>query len=373
VRFLILDTDYPEFLRSLYNEHPGLEEQSYERQTEVRANSFFGIAGFYAANLRKLNHEAMPIYANNEWAQKAWAAEHGLARARDQSWQFRWRRKVIPWLSRVPAPGWTEKLLAAQIEHYRPDVLLNQAMDSISSRFLKKIKNHVRLLVGQIAAPVPKDEEWGVYDLVVSSLPNLVEYFHSCTIPAEFSRLGFEPSVLDNLATQGRDIPVSFVGSFFPQHEERTKLLEHLCSELPMKVWGHGIDLLPKSSPIHDHYMGKAWGLGMYEVLRRSRITVNHHINIAGSYANNLRLFEATGVGALLVTDWKENLQEMFEPRKEVIAYRNADGCVELIRDYLEHDSEREAIAARGQERTLREHTYQQRAQQLVDIIQKYM
>jgi spore maturation protein CgeB len=82
-----------------------------------------------------------------------------------------------------------------------------------------------------------------------------------------------------------------------------------------------------------------------------------------------MRLYEATGVGTLLITDWKENLHELFEPGKEVIAYRTPEECGELIQYYLEHEVEREAIARAGQERTLREHTYYQRMQELVDII----
>ena len=41
------------------------------------------------------------------------------------------------------------------------------------------------------------------------------------------------------------------------------------------------------------------------------------------------RLFEATGVGTLLVTDWKKNLHEMFEPGKEVIVYHSPEECAE--------------------------------------------
>jgi len=32
MKFLILNTDYSEFLRWLYAQHPGLEQQSYEEQ-----------------------------------------------------------------------------------------------------------------------------------------------------------------------------------------------------------------------------------------------------------------------------------------------------------------------------------------------------
>ncbi len=50
----------------------------------------------------------------------------------------------------------------------------------------------------------------------------------------------------------------------------------------------------------------------MYQVLRRSRITLNSHIDLAGREAGNMRLFEATGVGAFLLTDFKDNLHTLF-------------------------------------------------------------
>jgi spore maturation protein CgeB len=118
--------------------------------------------------------------------------------------------------------------------------------------------------------------------------------------------------------------------------------------------------------------MGQVWGREMYEILHCSKIALNHHGDIA-PYANNMRLYEATGVGTLLVTDWKENLHEMFDPGKEVVAYHTPEECAELIQYYLEHDDERRAIAHEGQQRTLREHTYYHRMQELVDIIRKYL
>jgi len=110
----------------------------------------------------------------------------------------------------------------------------------------------------------------------------------------------------------------------------------------------------------------------MYEILRSSRLTLNQHGN-KEPYANNCRLYEATGMGTCLVTDWKPDLHELFEPGKEVVAYRSAEECVELIRYYLDHDDEREAIARAGQQRTLREHTYYHRMQELVEIVRNHL
>ena len=108
----------------------------------------------------------------------------------------------------------------------------------------------------------------------------------------------------------------------------------------------------------------------MFDILRRSRISLNHHIGISGPYANNMRLYETTGVGALLLTDWKENLAEMFEPGAEAAVYRTPAECVQAIDYYLNHEAERVQTARAGHERTLRQHTYRQRMAQLVGIVE---
>ncbi|MBM4042004.1 MAG: glycosyltransferase family 1 protein, partial [Planctomycetes bacterium] len=71
--------------------------------------------------------------------------------------------------------------------------------------------------------------------------------------------------------------------------------------------------------------------------------------------------------------DWKGNLHEMFEPGKEVVAYRSPEECVELVRYYLAHDDAREAIARAGQARTLREHTYFHRMQELTELVRRHL
>jgi spore maturation protein CgeB len=372
MKLLILDTDYPQFLNWFYAQYRGLERQPCEHQMRVRYESLFGAADFYSSNLRKLGYEVWHIYANNEFMQKAWADEHGLTIDYGPRWEFRLRRGIIPWVSRVRR-AWFFDILKAQIEHYKPDILFNQAMDGISSSFLKEMKPRVRLLMGQHAAPLPEGEDLNCYDLIVSSLPNLVEHFHKMGVPAEPNRLAFEPQVLRRLRNGEPKTPITFVGSMTLYHDGRVRLLESLCRDLDIKIYGTGVDCLPKDSLIRQHYQGEAWGANMYQILSNSKITVNHHIGMAGSYANNLRLFEATGVGTLLVTDWKKNLHEMFEPGKEVVSYRTPEECVEMIQYYLEHDEDREAIARAGQQRTLRDHTYSNRVKELMDIIRKYV
>lgn len=394
MRFLILNTDYLEFLGWLYAQHSGLENQSYEEQLRVRRESLFGLADFYSVNLCKLGHEAQEIYVNNEFMQKAWAKEQGVkikeaAGIFKKQWGLLRKARTIgvktplrylhpffrPFLRRLDKVyfSWFYDILIQQIKHYKPDILLNQAMYMVRTQFLKEVKPYLRLLVGQIASPLPRDENFSIYDLIISSLPNFVSYFRSLGISSEIHRLGFEPRILSPLKEDDSPISLSFVGSLSPSHKSRIALLEYLCNYFEIKIWGVGIENLPKESPIHKHFMGNAWGIQMYKILKRSRIVLNSHIDIANSWANNMRLFETTGVGTFLITDGEKNLHEIFEPGKEVVLYRTPEECAKLIKYYLEHEEERKDIARAGQKRTLREHTYLQRMQELVEIVKKYL
>ncbi len=392
MRFLIINTDYPEFLTWLYAQHPGLEKEAYEVQMLARDESLFGWADFYADNLRRLRHEAHNIYANNEFMQKAWAREHGIAvqearpldprvrdtlqRARRAGYEspLRFLRPlflpVLKWLGSPQA--WSLDILAAQIRHYQPDILLNLNI-GLSTDLLRDLRPHTRLLVGQHASPLPNGQDYGIYDLIISSLANFVDYFRQQGVRSEYLPLGFEPAVLPQVGEPEEVQGVSFVGSLFQVHESRRRWLEYVCQRVPVEVWGHGFNDLPQNSAVHKRYKGTAWGVHMYRILKGSLATLNHHIDVAGPYANNMRLYEATGVGTLLITDWKDNLHEMFDPGTEVVAYRSAQECVELIHYYLTHEDERETIARAGQRRTLSEHTYYHRMQELVDIVRKYL
>jgi len=393
MRFLILSTDYLEFLRWLYNEHPGLEQQPYEEQMQTRNQSLFGVPYFYSSNLLKLGHEAWDIHANNEFIQKAWARDHGIRVEEPTPMQqrgynvlqhviglaartrLRYLRPMFRPLTHSLSnqPKWFYDILAAQIKHYKPDVLLNQNIGGISTRFLQEIKPRVKLLVGQHGSVLSKNLDLRCYDLIISLIPDSVTEFRQMGIYSELHRLSFEPRILSHLKDQKKTIDISFVGSLYDVHSGRMHFLEVLATRFgQMQIWGPGVSHLSKNSPIRKRYAGQAWGLKMYQVICKSVMTLNTHGDKV-AYAANMRLFETTGVGTLLITDWKENLHEMFEPGKEVVAYRTPEECAELIQYYLEHNDEREAIARAGQERTLREHTYYRRMQELAASVSKYL
>jgi spore maturation protein CgeB len=134
-----------------------------------------------------------------------------------------------------------------------------------------------------------------------------------------------------------------------------------------LKLFGNIAPGVPASSPLHRCFQGEAWGAVMYQALRRSLITLNSHIDMVGREAGNARLFEATGVGTFLLTDFKDNLQTLFEPSREVVAWRSVNECLSMIDRYLNDEDERTAVAMASQ------HTFDAHVQATRDDILQFV
>lgn len=115
------------------------------------------------------------------------------------------------------------------------------------------------------------------------------------------------------------------------------------------------------------------FGIEMYKVLRQSKVTFNKHTVAALGTIDNIRLFDATGVGTCLLTDTGRNISDLFKENHEVVTYSTIDECIEKLNYLLEHHDLREKIAKAGQRRTLNEHTTTNRCQQIDDIIQEIL
>ena len=107
-------------------------------------------------------------------------------------------------------------------------------------------------------------------------------------------------------------------------------------------------------------------------MLSDSKITLNTHIDISSEFASNMRLFEATGVGTCLLTERQENLKDIFEPDAEVVTYSCPEEAVEKANYLLTNADERKQIAEAGQQRTIKNHTFEQRAGQIDQMIRKW-
>lgn len=396
MRFLIVNRLPAQFLEN-YHQVRGNSQQDYQSSLRDLMGCCVYSADFYSAQLKCLGHEAFDVISNDWNLQQKWLRENGVQSRHVQ--KFKWFRKMASPIGKILRKGgtwggeiyhklrpaistqlgvaqgdaWINEVLLEQVKVIKPDILYFHFIHGCDDAFFDKMRPHVRMIVGQHASPIPLNIPFHRFDLLISSLPNLVELFRKSGAKSEYLPWCFEPSILNRVKTGDRRHDLTFVGGITGYHEDGVNLLEWIASRTPIELWGYLNQFNLRESNIQKAYKGEAWGLDMYRILGESKITLNRHVDVAGPYANNMRLFEATGMGALLLTDYKENLQEFFDVEKELITYRTPEECLEKIKYYLQHDAELKSIAQAGQRRTLRDHGYSNRMKQLEQIIKKHI
>src|SRR5262249_31643111 len=121
-----------------------------------------------------------------------------------------------------------EKVLLAQIEEFKPDLVLNQDLFHVDSRLARRIKQIGRpILIGQVGISPSHGEDWSVYDLMISQMAHVVDFFRKRGARAEVVHLAFEPEILDVLPPPpSQSYDVTFVGAVSADHQVRVAQLE---------------------------------------------------------------------------------------------------------------------------------------------------
>lgn len=87
--------------------------------------------------------------------------------------------------------------------------------------------------------------------------------------------------------------------------------------------------------------------------------------------AVNQRVFDAPAAGAFVLTDWRAQMDTLFEPGTEVIAYTSPDEAAELAQRYVRDEPARRKIAAAARKRVLAQHTYDIRLGELLETMRQ--
>ncbi len=83
--------------------------------------------------------------------------------------------------------------------------------------------------------------------------------------------------------------------------------------------------------------------------------------------AVNQRVFDVPAAGAFLITDRRRQMEQLFEPGKEIVVYHNPDEIPGLVAKYLKDAAARKKITQAAQKRIQAQHTYDHRIQALLE------
>lgn len=114
------------------------------------------------------------------------------------------------------------------------------------------------------------------------------------------------------------------------------------------------------------HNMGFANTLlEMPLIFNRSRININT-TSKAIRTGLPLRIFDILSCGGFCISNYQEEIAELFTPGEEIVMYSSIEELLDLVAYYLGHDAERKEIAHAGYERLARDYTYEVTMQQLL-------
>ncbi|CAH8247217.1 glycosyltransferase [Paenibacillus melissococcoides] len=174
-------------------------------------------------------------------------------------------------------------------------------------------------------------------------------------VPIRFFPFGVDPHLFhSDIPYAKRSIDVSFVGTRGHElYKNRNESLRFIEANLQ----GKANLSLRKNIFLED--LSKHYG--------NSKIVFNQTADTIKSF--NMRLFEGMGCGALILTDNTPEQSALFENGVHYVLYDSREDMLEKLRYYLNHPDEAAKIAAEGQRHVVRNHTYEHRASQVLDLI----
>ncbi len=82
-----------------------------------------------------------------------------------------------------------------------------------------------------------------------------------------------------------------------------------------------------------------------------------------------LRAFEIMGSGGFLLSNYQADFWDCFTPGEDLVLFENNEDLMEKVDYYLRHENERKEIARNGYEKVKAYHTYKNRVEEMMEII----
>lgn len=368
---VFVDTYYPSFLQFNNFDKNSAKFSNYFDEINALQEFGFGTGGSYARSFRERGWQSDLIVANSLRTQAAWARENLDWEPLGSGWKYGLHLARLPFL-RNKLHKWRHLhgVLLEQVRRIKPFAVVVQDLNLIPLSLAKELKKNCSVLVGEIASPPPPSHYFLGYDMIISALPSMLEYAQNLGLESHYVPLAFDERWSTKIPKVERDIDAIFVGSFSRHQPDTIPLLREVASKVQnFQIYGTGDLRAIEAAGLAQNYKGQAWGAEMFGLLSRSKIALNRHGTIAGDYSVNMRMYEATGSGALLVTEESSNLHTLFKPGFEVLSYKSHRDAARVIADSLNNPAELAQIAYQGHARTLREHTYSSRAELIENLI----
>lgn len=394
------------FINYVYAKYQNLTGTTYSEQLNKIFYESFSWGDAWTYYLKDLGYATEEIIYNAPTLQNRWLLENGI---KSDSVTL-------------------DDIVIMQINKFKPDILWYDHFDAILLCKIKEKCPGVRLIIGWTGSAISDYELWKYTDIVLSCALESVDILKNMGHKCYHLDHAFDKRILDRIdMNKPKDKDAIFIGQLIRAsdfHKDREIFLDKLSKKSALTIYSpthkeykirlkrvvkifikrivynmlnlmdkkgalygslikkrvfYNISILTKkpSYGLHKDFSASlkkcmrpgVFGLEMFQIIRDSKIVLNVHADSSPKYASNMRLYETTGVGSCLLTDWKRNIGDFFEDGKEAVVYKNYEEALEKINYLLSNPKVIEEIALAGQKKTLNEFCFEKRILEFDKII----
>lgn len=261
-----------------------------------------------------------------------------------------------------------ERKILKIAKRYQPDIVYVNKGETLTNGLVSKLKKSGSLTINLFP------EYLNYWDLA-KKISKPYDFFIVFDYPLEkeLKKIGrknvfylpFGAKIEEPLKTN-QVYDVSFVGTYRPSRE---KYLANF-SEFNLNIWG---DPRWAKSSLKRFVRGGRISLHeMKMVIRQSRISLNIYFEGYNLNGAPLRIFEVTGTGGFLLSEYRKVLSELFVLEKEIVCGKGINELKQKIRYYLNNPQKRGRVAMAGYKRARKDHCWEKRLKEMFEIIANY-
>lgn len=375
-KLLEIASFYSKYLDYFYKKNHELDHIDYNNHLKLLLSDCFAECDFIHPELHKLGIESEIVIYNDERLQRKWKME---------------------------CSKWTLfEIVCEQIKKYQPDVIFFSDMTILNEnqyKYIRSIINYKTKFVGWHFTMVNDSYKkiFNCFDQIYTGNKYTVSLIAPYCKNVKLLYHGFATSILNDVKQVKRVNRIVFPGSIFigeEIHNNRIDMFGKLYSKnIPCEFYGNIYGsflphtpkqfakwIIQKNKPTMDRILTEkklrknikqsVFGLDYYKILANYSICVNQHAGIpCKGGSGNMRMFEATGMGACLLTDYRDENLDLFVPDEEIVVYKNYDELIEKAQYLINNPTLTSEIAKRGQLRTLNTHSYKDKAEKMNEYI----
>ena len=206
------------------------------------------------------------------------------------------------------------------------------------------------------------------YDALFFKEPRLVDRLRAMLdLPVYYLPQACNPRCHRPLVPAGTDPYLVVAGNMYPS---RVRLLERLIAKgIPVKAYGSAISGWIGDSPVRAIHAGYPIFTEEKARVFRSAAGVLNNLHPGEMDGMNLRLFEAAGSGAAVLTEFRPALPDLFEAGTEVLVFRDFDELVEQASRLLDEPGLTARLGDAAARRAHRDHTLAQRVATIIETV----